>query len=519
MRIKKWFIVIVTGVGLLLPGCGEWCRPAKKEAQKKPVMPAPQVAKSPCEAPQMGRTVQSYPAGDTRGNAISLEKMVPKEVAANEPFEYQIKVTNLTDRELYNVVVKDCVPKNLVFKSSSPEISRVEGGNVYWMLGNLEPKASRMISANAVAEGEEPITSCAQVTYDSPICAKINIVEPKLQMAKFAPSDSLMCDRIPVRYVITNTGSGYACNITLKDQFQEGLMTAEGKNEVMFTLDSLGPGKSHEFKTMLDANRRGKFASKAIATSRNIGTVESNMTETTVSQPVLAITESGPDSQYIGRSLTYEITVTNKGDATAKDTVIEAMLPEDVKFDSASLDGHFSRSSPAKVVWNIGELAPNASKKVSMTLMVDQAGSLKTIAAVKAYCAEAVSTSMQTTLSGIPGILLEVIDVADPTEVGQNNTYVITVTNQGSASDTNIRINCTLEDNMKYVSSSGPTTASVTGNNVDFAPLPSLAPKAQAQWRVNIEAFSAGDVRFKVIMNSDQLGRPVEETEATTFYK
>jgi len=72
---------------------------------------------------------------------------------------------------------------------------------------------------------------------------------------------------------------------------------------------------------------------------------------------------------------------------------------------------------------------------------------------------------------------------------------------------------------MKYVSSSGPTTASVTGNNVDFAPLLSLAPKAQAQWRVNIEAFSAGDVRFKVIMNSDQLGRPVEETEATTFYK
>jgi uncharacterized repeat protein (TIGR01451 family) len=294
-------------------------------------------------------------------------------------------------------------------------------------------------------------------------------------------------------------------------------MTAEGKNEVMFALDSLGPGKSHEFKTMLDANRRGKFASKATVSSRGSGTVESNMTETTISQPVLTINESGPDSQYLGRPLTYEITVTNKGDATAKDTVIEATLPEYIRFDSASLGGQFSRSSPAKIMWNIGALEPNTSKKVSMILLSDRAGSIKTTAA---YCAEAVSTSMQTMLSGIPGILLEVIDITDPVEVGQNNTYVITVTNQGSASDTNIRINCILEDNMKYVSSSGPTSASVTGNNIDFAPLSSLAPKTQAQWRVNIEALSEGAVRFKTIMNSDQLGdRPVEESEATTLYK
>ncbi len=44
--------------------------------------------------------------------------------------------------------------------------------------------------------------------------------------------------------------------------------------------------------------------------------------------------------------------------------------------------------------------------------------------------------------------------------------------------------------------------------------------KLPGEWRVTVKAASVGDVRFKTVMNSDQLGsRPVEETEATTFYK
>ena len=72
---------------------------------------------------------------------------------------------------------------------------------------------------------------------------------------------------------------------------------------------------------------------------------------------------------------------------------------------------------------------------------------------------------------------------------------------------------------MQYISSSGPTTASVLGNRVTFAPLASLAPKASASWNINVKAVGEGDVRFKATMNSSQLGRDVIETEATRFYK
>ena len=40
-----------------------------------------------------------------------------------------------------------------------------------------------------------------------------------------------------------------------------------------------------------------------------------------------------------------------------------------------------------------------------------------------------------------------------------------------------------------------------------------------AVWRVTVKAAAAGDVRFSVRMETDNLGREVIETEATNFYQ
>jgi uncharacterized repeat protein (TIGR01451 family) len=112
-----------------------------------------------------------------------------------------------------------------------------------------------------------------------------------------------------------------------------------------------------------------------------------------------------------------------------------------------------------------------------------------------------------------------VVDVSDPIAVGQNETYVITVTNQGTAPDTNIRVTATLEESMGFVSASGPTNGALAGDRVVFEPLQTLAPKASATWRVVVKALEPADARFMVLMNSSNLGRDVGETEATNFYE
>ncbi len=111
------------------------------------------------------------------------------------------------------------------------------------------------------------------------------------------------------------------------------------------------------------------------------------------------------------------------------------------------------------------------------------------------------------------------MDIDDPIEIGASTTYVITVTNQGSAIGTNIVIAATLPAEQALVSSDGPTKAAVAGKSVKFAPLAKLAPKARATYKITVKGTAVGDVRFKVSLTSDQMTTPAEETESTHIYK
>ena len=92
------------------------------------------------------------------------------------------------------------------------------------------------------------------------------------------------------------------------------------------------------------------------------------------------------------------------------------------------------------------------------------------------------------------------------------------VTNQGSARDTNIKIVCTLEDAQQFVSAGGATSGTANGQVVEFAPLPSFGAGQKAVWRLVVKALEAGDVRFGVRMTTGETKRPVEETESTRQY-
>lgn len=118
----------------------------------------------------------------------------------------------------------------------------------------------------------------------------------------------------------------------------------------------------------------------------------------------------------------------------------------------------------------------------------------------------------------IPAILLEVVDLEDPVEVGKPVTYVIKVTNQGTIAGANIRLVCTLPPCQSFISGDGATAVQAHGDTVIMAPLPTLDPKAVASWRVVLKATQAADARFKVALTSDQIPRAVNHHEATQQY-
>jgi len=230
--------------------------------------------------------------------------------------------------------------------------------------------------------------------------------------------------------------------------------------------------------------------------------------------PIVELTKACPNLRYVGRDASFEITVTNRGDGAAQNVVVTDMLPGGIDF--LNLDNGGVREGN-NLVWRIGTLEPGQSRVLQAHFRCNTIGTFTNSAKVS-YCVES-TAECRLEVKGIPAILLECVDEPDPIELGSNLTYTITVTNQGSAVDTNIGVECTLPPEQQYVSDAGPTVANVAGNKVIFAPLPSLPPKAKAVYKLTVKGVAEGDVRFRIDMTSDNLGSPVMETESTHIYK
>jgi uncharacterized repeat protein (TIGR01451 family) len=464
----------------------------------------------------MNWSSMAYPTGDPKTSVLGVEKGFPREVRLNQPFDYEVRLTNLTNYEIQDVVLIDEPSGNLQITGLSPEGRAGANGGRSWAIGSLGPKESTTIRATGVASGAGNVGSCTTVSYTPQLCAAVPVVEPKLRLTKTGPAEALQCDEITYTFEVSNTGSGAVRNVRINDPLPAGLLTADGQRAVTIDAGTIEAGKSKSFTAKVRPERTGRFENRATATGEGGLTAESTMVATVVRQPVLQIAKRCPEQQFIGRPLNYEITVTNVGDGVARNVVIEDGIPSGAEFNMASDGG---RATRGKVAWNLGTIQPKASKTVTLRLNPTGSGRYANTATARADCATPVSASCGTQVSGIPAILLEVVDVEDPIQVGDNETYVITVTNQGSAPGTNIRIVCTLEENQQYVSSSGATRGTARGRQVTFEPLASLAAKDKATFRVVARSVSTGDVRFKVTMTSDQLSRPVEETEATNLYE
>lgn len=460
-------------------------------------------------------TAMAFPTGDAITSVVGVEKGYPKEARLNQQFSYKILVTNLTKNTLDSVSLAEDLGQNVKYVSSLPSGS-LNGSQLSWTLGTLKPQETKTMLVNVTPTSQGSVGSCASVTYASALCASVPVVSPQLEVVKTGPAEVVKCDEIVYNIEVSNTGSGSISGVKVVDALPRGIQTIDGKSTVEIAVGTLEAGATKRYAVRAKASAKGKYENKVTASGDGDMKAESGVVSTMVREPVLKITKTGPKDSYTSVPFTYEITVTNSGDAIATNTTVEDMVPAGTTLIAASDRG---AATGGKVVWALGSLAPGASKKVTMTLRGDMPGTVKNVATARASCAEAVVATAETALKGIPAILLEVIDLADPIKVGDNVTYRVTVTNQGTASDSNIKIVCTLEENQQFVSATGATTGTAAGSTITLQPLASLAPKAQAVWSVTVKNVKAGDVRFKVSMTSENLTRPVEETEATNVWE
>ena len=464
-----------------------------------------------------GHAHASYDSGPVYINvsSVGITEEGPSEVAVGSPFDYAIEIANTDpDYILADVEVVQELDDGFTIQSSTPK-AVIQGRTATWRLGDLSLDEVKRITIKGVSSRSGDIANCTKVNYNKKTCTVITAVQPALEVTKSAVEAILTCDVIPIRISVSNPGSGALHNVVVRDKLPSGMQTSSGKSSAEFVIDVLDSGQSETFEYDAEATHKGTFTHEVVVTS-NEGLSDRAAVTTVVRQPLLTARCSGPSRVYLGRVIKYAVTVENRGDGIAENVVIESSIPGGIEFIKASDGGVYL---DGRVSWDLDSLAPNKVVNLDVTVKGIEPRMVTTTVSASAACAEPVSSTCSSEIIGISAILLEVIDIEDPIEVYSNETYVITATNQGSADGTNLKIVCDLEKNQEYVSSTGPTTATVSGSNITFAPLSSLGPKEEAVWELVVKNVLPGDTRFSVALTSDQLKRPVSETESTNIYE
>lgn len=456
----------------------------------------------------------AYPTGSASTSIVLLEHFFPAELRAGRDFDYIFRLTNLTRADLQGLVLTIEMPPDVDVKGYEVAPTRESGQTFIWEVPQLRAEQSLNFRLRAVASRVGDVVACATLAFRTSSCAAARVVQPGLELLKAAPPEATPCDRIPLRFQVYNPGSGVAQNVVIRDTLPRGWQTEDAKPEILINVGDLAPGQAKEAVVFVRAGALGMFDNVATATAAD-GLSSQARASTRIVRCNLRVTQTVPDVRYLGRSARVDVTVENIGDAPARDAQLTSQLPAGLSVLAASDNGRLSGSA---VSWALGTLAPGERRTVNLTIDTRQIGNFNTISTARAYCCES-SAEAPLAVRGVPAILLEVVDLDDPIEVGANNTYEISVLNQGSADGTNVQITCVLPAEQEFVSADGPTRGTITGKEVTFAPIPVLAPKQTAKYRVVVRGIGTGDVRFRVTMNSDQLRQPVEETESTYIYE
>lgn len=455
---------------------------------------------------------------------VAVEKVMPPEVLVGASFEMVIRVRNLGDVELQQVVLTDRTEGGARVEEATPRADSVDGATSTWSLGSIGARQTREVRVRAVAIDETPVTGCATATFQPGVCATTKVVRPAMELVKTMPATALLCDPIPVKLMVRNVGSSALNDVRVTDTLPDGLTTESGDSSHTINVGRLLPGQSRELNFATKAARTGTYVNPAQATSAE-GAEASAQATVNVLQPVLTVTCQPPAlgslpgiaegyAQFIGRPFEVCWEVRNTGNAPSENSRLEVVLPPGVTARSATDGG---TTSSGRVTWSLGSVAAGAAKRVCATLVAVQAGSYALEASIAGACAVPATTRCDIPIQGVNAILVEMVDNPDPIQVGETTVYTVRITNQGGGLDLkDIAVRAVFPEGIDPAAASDG--GRISGRTVTWAPVSALPLLQSITYTVSGAGKAQGDHRIEVQVTTQDRATPIIELESTTVY-
>ena len=444
---------------------------------------------------------------------VRLDKSAPELVGVGQPFNYDYVVT--AKHNLKKAVVTEQIPEGAVYVSSTPE-AEVDGNTVTWKLYDMEKGERRNLQLTVRPEGVANLDSCATVRAYAAACTTVRVGEPVIELVKTTPRENVLIGSpVPWNITVRNTGDFPAREVVVVDTLPAGITHESGQGRLTYNLGTLNPGESRSIDILTKAAEAGEHVNRAKVDSANAGSAE-DTAKVVVREAGLSIEKTSDEEfQFIGRNASYRIVVTNTGQVDLTNIQVVDTAPAEtsiVNASGATIEGNTAR-------WTISRLAAGDSRTFTITLTTREIGTFcNRVTASEPEIGLRVSDQACTEWRGFPALLIEAIDLVDPLGVGEETTYVVTITNQGHAPDFNLRLVSEITQEMEFLSATGVTPGTVEPRKITFQSVDRLDPGESIQFRIRARALEVGDVRFRADLTSDLLRRPVSTGEATQVF-
>lgn len=486
---------------------------------------------------------------------IALRTTGPAQGTIGATLTYRMEVRNPGAQVARDVVVTDPIPQGLVQLGTNP-VATLEGTNYVWRLGDLQPGETRAVEANFRADRPGTITHCASVRTGAGLsaqdCVMTAITAPTLDVSVTGPPQAVVGDQVTFTAVVTNRGPTPATGLILVDRFDAGLRHAVASSPIERDLEAIEPGQSRTVTitfqvvapgtqcNVVEVGGQGGMKSTGSACLTAVAPaapppvtpppaapppaapvapppITATEPPPQGPKPTLSVKKTGPAQRNIGESADFVIDITNTGSVQA--TNLKIADNYDLSLDPVGATDGFAFAGD-DLIWMVDMLPPGKTIRFQVNCKC-LSRATKTCNRVTVTCQEGARDDAEACLAiGGPStpLGLSISDLRDPVSVGNETTYEIRVSNPGQTSDRDVVLAVTVPDELtpSAVGTGGPAAGRITGQMVQFSPVPELKAGDTLTFRVLARGTRPGAARIHAEVTSANMTQPVATDENTT---
>ena len=451
---------------------------------------------------------------DAQTPSVTLEWVKKTGINVGQQCTCDLIVKNTGIIPAEQVEVSASFPTTVRVVTTSPQPASAEDV-LRWEFTTLAPGEEQVIEIHMIPLERGDLATSANVRFTGTTSTKFTVSEPLLQVALKGPEKVMVGEPASHTVVVTNPGTGVATNVQVEAIIPKGLEHARNDRLIM-DLGSLNPGESRSVRLALAAIAGGKHVVQVQA--RADGDLSQNTSaDVDVIAPILVAEIDGPGLRYLGRNATYTLRVRNDGVVTTENVRVMHKVPEGFTLVESDRGAQFDAPN-SLLNWFVGRLGAGQTAELNVTLRSDRIGSFTQFMRATSEHGAVSDAQVTTQVEGVSSLAMEIKDLDDPVEVGNETAYEIVVKNEGSAPASNVSLACEMASSLTVLKAQGPVESFTQPGGVSFRPVIELAPGNSVTYRIHVRGTSSGQHRIRARLSSDSVSEPITEDELTRFY-